>query len=284
METTFKHSAIPLPRIYQYTNASVITVTKATRAQTQRAIENIRYKNQRTMQYNLRRVLRSEQKALLNAEPGDTLAYATILEEHTPWMREIFAKVYMDSADAMYPLVQSGDIIKSYNRRETKEKKDITQEDVYRLYIDEWLRANGGRKISQINRTTMEEIRAVLVNANTVEEVHAALNTYFNANVASRALRIAWTETSTATNIGSLQCVRAVATRESDKIWRTLNDAQVRDSHRSMEASRAEGLEGAFRVPAKLGYDFMQCPGDPTGSAANVVNCRCWTQYEYQRR
>lgn len=267
-----------LPDFYEYAPAMIVgEQDKASRAKAERRIEEIRHKHQRSMQYNLRRVMRSEQSMILEAD-DNFLEYARVLELHTPWMTEIYETIYKSTADEMYPLVQEGALLKSYNRRE---RKDLTQEELYRQYIDDWLKVHGGAKITQINQTTMQEIRAVLVDADTAEQVRAALNRYFNQNIADRALRIAWTETSTATNVGSLQCVRAVASRESSKIWRTLQDAQVRDSHAMMESQPVDTLKDRFRVPSKFGWDMMECPGDPAGSAANVVNCRCWTQYQY---
>lgn len=268
-----------LPASYEYLGLSIVRPsTKSNRAVIQRYIESIRFKQQRSMQYNMRRVFRAQQKAILSIDGDDPIAYALALEESTPWMKEIYKRIYTESADAMYPLIQDGTLIKSFNRRE---KKDLTVETVYRSYIDDWLGRNGGAKITRINETTMQSIRDALVNADTTQEIYDALNNDFNDNISHRALRIATTETSTATNIGSLECVRAVATRESSKIWRTLNDAQVRDSHASMEGVSTNSLDAQFQVPGQWGYDLMECPGDPMGSAANVVNCRCWTQYEY---
>ena len=40
-------------------------------------------------------------------------------------------------------------------------------------------------------------------------------------------------------------------------------------------------LDSPFAVPARLGSsEEIQIPGDPNGSAGNVINCRCFTEYK----
>lgn len=270
--------SVPLPRTYPYTPVKTVgRLTKQTRATVERVLTNIRERNVKTVHYNMRRVFRSQQKALLNTDTDDFLTYASILESSRPWMSAILDNVYLKSADAVYPMVVDGDLIKSYNMRERK----FTTEEVYRQYIRAWLERYGGAKITQINQTTLNDIRKVLVDADTTAEIHQSLNSYFSSNIANRSLTIAWTESTTATNIGTLECMKATASRESAKIWRTLQDGYVRDTHEMMEGESVDGLDTSFHVPSNIGMDLMTCPGDPNGSAGNVVNCRCWTQYEY---
>lgn len=270
---------IPLPDRYDARGLSIIGLRgKASRAVVQRYIEGIRTKHVRTMNYNMKRILSSQRKEILALETDSTLEIARVLAEHVPWMRNVYENLYIKTTDDMYPLIQDGTLLKSYNRRE---RKDLTEEEIYRTHIRAWLSRNGGSMITRINDTTMMEIRSVLVNADTTAEVYRALDTYFSTNISSRAVRIAWTETSTATNVGSLECMRSVAVRESMKVWRTLQDNYVRDTHRAMDGSKVL-LGERFDVPSKMGMDRMDCPGDPVGgSAGNVVNCRCMTFYEY---
>lgn len=66
--------------------------------------------------------------------------------------------------------------------------------------------------------------------------------------------------------------------REIKKIWRTMKDDRVRDTH--------DYLEGAVRPIYKKFYTF---DGDsamyPHGfsKAENNVNCRCWCEYSYRK-
>lgn len=62
---------------------------------------------------------------------------------------------------------------------------------------------------------------------------------------------------------------------ETEKEWIAANDHRTRHSHRAVDGDVID-VDGKFAVPTpKGGTDYMEGPGDPTASAANVCNCRC---------
>jgi hypothetical protein len=81
-----------------------------------------------------------------------------------------------------------------------------------------------------------------------------------------QAMRIARTETTTAMNLATNQ-----AGIDSgvliDKEWISANDGNERPSHRELNGQKVDG-NNAF--PNGLMY-----PGDPSGDASEVINCRC---------
>jgi hypothetical protein len=61
--------------------------------------------------------------------------------------------------------------------------------------------------------------------------------------------------------------------------WIAADDRRTRHSHNIMDGKQTKPGEN-FRVPVYrgkvlTGYDIMTGPGDPNGSAGNVINCRC---------
>lgn len=54
------------------------------------------------------------------------------------------------------------------------------------------------------------------------------------------------------------------------KRWVTMHDDRVREGH-----SAADGQEVPLGSPFVVDGEYLQYPGDPRGSAGNVVNCRC---------
>jgi uncharacterized protein with gpF-like domain len=86
-----------------------------------------------------------------------------------------------------------------------------------------------------------------------------------------QAQRIARTETTTAMNNAMV-----VAGDESrlilNKVWLTAGDGEVRDSHAA--------LDGVSIPKDDFFENGLQYPGDPTGDAAEVINCRCTITYE----
>ncbi len=90
-----------------------------------------------------------------------------------------------------------------------------------------------------------------------------------------QALRIARTETTAAANNGAVQA-GDVSGYVMEKEWISALDNRTRTTppdrydHREMNGKRV-GLNDKFNVSGQeLGY-----PGDPEGSAGNVINCRC---------
>ncbi len=74
------------------------------------------------------------------------------------------------------------------------------------------------------------------------------------------------------------------------KVWYSVNDTQTRDfgevgavsqfNHRRMHGVR-EQLSVPFTIPRIDGaYENLMFPGDPHGSAGNVINCRCIMSFE----
>lgn len=54
------------------------------------------------------------------------------------------------------------------------------------------------------------------------------------------------------------------------KRWVTMHDDRVREGH-----ALADGQEVPLGSPFVVDGEYLQYPGDPRGSAGNVVNCRC---------
>lgn len=90
-----------------------------------------------------------------------------------------------------------------------------------------------------------------------------------------RSIRIARTETTRIQN----QARQDVFTYAQDKMgikqtkeWVATHGSRTRDTHR-----RADGQTVPLDEPFRVGGDKMQYPGDSSGSAKEVVNCRCTT-------
>ena len=55
-----------------------------------------------------------------------------------------------------------------------------------------------------------------------------------------------------------------------DKEWLTAVDGRERDAHRMANGQKRDPLE-----PFNVGGELLMLPGDPRGSASNIINCRC---------
>ncbi|MCF8218772.1 MAG: phage head morphogenesis protein [Bacteroidales bacterium] len=92
-----------------------------------------------------------------------------------------------------------------------------------------------------------------------------------------RTERIVRTETTAASNVGSLKGVRSTGIPH-EKIWTAAFDERTREAHANANMQRVD-TDKAFTV----GGENLDHPGDPSGSAGNIINCRCALTYEMKR-
>jgi hypothetical protein len=91
-----------------------------------------------------------------------------------------------------------------------------------------------------------------------------------------RTERIVRTETTPASSIGSMKGVKSTGVPHM-KIWTAAFD-ETRDWHRTANGQKVD-MDGDFIVNG----ESMEYPGDPRGSALNVINCNCALNYEVKR-
>jgi len=129
-------------------------------------------------------------------------------------------------------------------------------------------------KITGINRTTQNmvahKLQQGLDAGEGVNELSKRISSTLGSNL-QRARYIARTQTAGAVSTG-----RHAGMQESGvklKTWLSSRDSHVRDSHRTAESRYADGI--SLDVPFVLDAGFVMYPGDPSGPAAEIINCRC---------
>lgn len=90
----------------------------------------------------------------------------------------------------------------------------------------------------------------------------------------NRAVTVARTETIGAVNAGVFRSAQMDAEERGDvapfKVWLATDDKRTRETHK--EADRQRTL---LSEPFQVGGAQLLFPGDPTGPAAEVIQCRC---------
>lgn len=119
------------------------------------------------------------------------------------------------------------------------------------------------------------QVRAGLVDAigagESIETMAASIETILDDGEV-RAITVARTETVGAANAGTLGGARLAADYggAGKKQWLATIDYRTRESH-----AEADGQTVALDEPFLVGGETLDYPGDPAGSAGEVVNCRC---------
>ncbi len=159
------------------------------------------------------------------------------------------------------------------------------EESLFEKLVAEYLERFGAAKIFQITETTRKQIMGVinegqkegLGSQQIADLVRAAIPSFSR----SRSMLIARTETHGSSQFASLRTAQQ-STRPLVKTWNSVEDARTRSilmddthDHRVIDGQRV-ALEQSFMVPTIFGTkEPLLYPGDPNGTAGNVINCRC---------
>lgn len=146
-------------------------------------------------------------------------------------------------------------------------------EQIWRDSLETFLRQHGVKFVSDINETTRQDILKVIAKGQSANMAEAEIATLLRkSNIPLvRASRIARTEVTRALNAGILLGAAALPF-EVSKEWITAEDEKVRD--KPFSHTLLHGTILPLNVPFNNG-EPLRFPGDPKGSAGNVINCRC---------
>lgn len=142
--------------------------------------------------------------------------------------------------------------------------------------VVEWVGEKAGAAIKMINETTLKSLRETLglgMDAGeTIRQLTDRIQKLFDDADSYRAGRIAQTEVISATNKTHFLYYSGAGVEK--KSWMTVHDAKVRHSHLAAEAQGAIPINENF----SNGLSF---PGDPSGPAEEVIECRCALNPEF---
>lgn len=164
---------------------------------------------------------------------------------------------------------------------QTKQEED----DLFQQFIEEYIDRFGAQKVQQILETTRRQIMEVIREGQReglgVEEIAKALRQAVPEFSRYRSRVIARTETHGSSQYGQMRTAMT-STRPLVKMWNSVEDARTRTildddtyDHAVMDGERV-AMEQPFMVPTIFGTrEPLMYPGDPNGTAGNVINCRC---------
>lgn len=164
---------------------------------------------------------------------------------------------------------------------QTKQEED----DLFAQFVQEFIDQFGAQKVQQILETTRRQIMEVIRQGQReglgVEQIAKALREVIPEFSRVRSRVIARTETHASSQYGQMRTAMQ-STRPLVKTWNSVEDARTRSildddnyDHRIMDGERV-AMEQPFMVPTAFGTrEPLMYPGDPNGTAGNVINCRC---------
>lgn len=166
-------------------------------------------------------------------------------------------------------------------------KQDM--DELFDEIIEAFLEQFGAQKVVQIAETTRKQIMRLIQEGQReglgVQAIAKELREAIPSLSRYRSAVIARTETHASSQYAQLR-VAQTSTRPLNKRWSSVEDARTRDfgegdgeddefNHRAMHG-QVVAMEQPFLVDTIFGTrEPLMYPGDPNGSAGNVINCRC---------
>lgn len=199
-------------------------------------------------------------------------------------IKEAFVQLYTEVGDSFARSTYSG--LKKMPSPEFK------QDPVWIERMRKYALIDASKRIVAINDTTKKKINAIIVagleEGLSIEKIRAQIIGTTSipplaGTVAQRARRIARTEIVSASNAGSLEGAMSTGLN-FQKQWLATKDDRTRDgddewNHEGMDGKVVNREEPFVMYSQKGEINEMRYPGDPNGSAGNVINCRCTQIY-----
>lgn len=195
-------------------------------------------------------------------------------------VEDMLAKTYGTSMRmAGEPMIEG--LKDCFPQLETKQDED----DLFQQFIAEFIEQYGARKVQQILETTRKQIMGVIREGQReglgIEAIAKLMREAIPEFSRVRSRVIARTEAHGSSQFAQMRTAQQ-STRPLVKMWNSVEDTRTRSfieddqyDHRVMDEQRV-ALEQPFMVPTILGgSEPLMYPGDPNGSAGNVINCRC---------
>lgn len=125
----------------------------------------------------------------------------------------------------------------------------------------------------EVNETTLTRLKNALAEGvlagESIPELKDRVKAIFYNRADSNSETIARTEVLSSNNAGTLYGYKQSGVVEQ-KEWLATLDGRTRDAHSAVNGEQVD-VDEMFEVDG----EELEYPGDPNGSAENIINCRC---------
>lgn len=196
----------------------------------------------------------------------------------------------------LYAVTRGGEEIvgqfKDYGFAHLETKQD--ERTLFERIRDAFIEQYGSAKVTRIFETTRRQLQQIILDGTRqglgIEAIAKDMRQSIPELSRIRAHTIARTETHSASRYAT-QEVAKTSRRPLTKTWVSTEDARTRDfgegdgvmdshNHRVMNDVTVP-MNMPYMVPTQFGTrEPLMFPGDPNGSAGNIINCRCGEFYK----
>lgn len=225
------------------------------------------------------KAFRARVKTILNEQVGEAAdlleqghtgqSMDPLLDQWLPDLRRVYYTAFLRSGEVFSKLVFDA-VPKEQQLRSAAAPEVKGMADEFWSNFRSFISFYTGGKVAKVQKTTRKWIAATIAHGTqdgkSPGEIAKDLRAKGQFNK-ERAERIARTEVHMASNFATQEAVKSTRLR-MEKEWVSMADERTRVAHRGTNGQRVP-MEQDFTV----GGERMSYPGDPRGSAGNVINC-----------
>lgn len=252
-------------------------ITGLTPAREQALQERLMLRLSRQVEKPILREIQRANRSIMRGEEG-------AIEIHKERLNKIITRLYSTAFNTFGVRLWNA-VKKSTRPDNVKRDGDVPLTPQFDLARMLWIRAVGAEKVTQIAETTKEQAMRIIQNA-TADAIEMGLDErgtakLIQARIAEDGARlsrlrsrvIARTESHSASNASNQMAAKASGL-PMQKEWIASGGERTRENH-LIANGQIVGIDDPFVV----GMDYLMQPGDPSGSAEEIINCRCAVGY-----
>ena len=154
--------------------------------------------------------------------------------------------------------------------------------------VNAWKQEFGAAKVTGMTQTSKNLLSSTIEAGMKAGKSNAEIAKTLTENSSGinrmRAMRIARTETHSAANMATQAAVKATKL-DHERTWVSAMDDRVRGSKLKDRFNhlKVNGQKRGMEEPFDVSGEKLMFPGDPKGSAGNIIHCRCVVVYETKR-
>jgi HK97 family phage portal protein len=224
---------------------------------------------------------KAEKKAVLKAfESGGGIEAVNIVnEQKTDWQKlyvNIYVEVMQTFGNQLFNQLKNDALDLEIKAPEIPLEDGF---DVYDEAVQNFIANTVAHKVVLVTDTTKEMIRKIIAASEaqgwSIPQIANAIDTmYLDQIIPNRSVVIARTEVIGASNAGSRYAAQQTGL-PLEKEWISTRDKRTRESH--------DELDGEKRPMDEPYSNGLLFPGDPSGTAKEVIQCRCTEGYNVVR-
>lgn len=231
---------------------------------------------ERFFQSKIKQILSYQYSTVATQVRQNIKSIGYVIDRTRGYMLKAISEQYTRVGLEFFSWVQDEFLQQGIKSFEAPEQKGMAEE-FWRAFHN-WTLLLVSKDVNNINNTTKRLINRIIkegssegaamsIIADRIEAHGRQINKY-------RAMRIARTEVHSASVFAIDTAVKSTRVK-FNRVWTATIDERTRTDHR-----RANGQVRGLNEPFDVGGEHLMFPGDPKGSAGNIINCRCVLLYK----